>query len=392
MAAWVFWLSALGLLHTYLLYPLILVALDAWAGILDDLRYLGGGRDRRKRPEPLSLPTVSLVVAAWNEAKVIGAKLQNSLELDYPEEKLEIVIGSDGSDDGTDAIVAACPDPRVRLDGSDRRTGKIGVLKRVVPQARGEILVFSDANTILDSAAIRKLVRHFDDPSVGCVCGRLRLFNPRSETYEESAYWRYESFLKLREGRRGAVMGANGGIYALRRSLFPDMPADTVVEDFVVACRTLLRGYDVIYDPEALAWEETAEDYAQERARRVRIAAGNFQALGLVGGLLHPREGFAAFAFFSHKLLRWLAPLFLVGLFVSSLLSSGRPFYSLALGAQLLFYWLALIGFVARLHGPIGRLGSFARYFVEMNVGMAQGFFRWASRSQKVTWQRTARV
>lgn len=389
--AWIFWCSAVGLVHTYLLYPLLLVALDAWAGMRADFRYLAGGRDRRVPLEPLALPRVSLVVAAWNEAEVIGAKVQNSLALDYPKELLEIFIGSDGSDDGTDSIVKACADRRVRLDRAER-VGKIGVLNRVVPKTDGDILIFSDANTIFEPDAVRKLVRHFADPRVGCVCGRLRLFNPNDPDFEESAYWSYESFLKLREGRRGAVMGANGGIYALRRSLFPALPADTVVEDFVVAAKTLLRGYRVIYDPEAIAWEETTEDYRKERLRRVRIAAGNFQALGLIGGLLHPRQGFAAFAFFSHKLLRWIAPFLLVGVLASSIALMDRPLYSALLIGQLLFYWLAVIGFALRLPGALGRITSLARYFVEMNVGMAHGFFRWVRGSQKVTWQRTARA
>src|SRR5690606_2684438 len=135
-----------------------------------------------------------LIVAAWNEAEVIGAKIANSLALDYPPEKLEIVIGSDGSDDGTDEIVAACTDRRVRLAGSRERTGKVGVLNRTIPSASGDIVVLSDANTMLDEKAIRNLVRHFRDPSVGAVCGRLRLYNPRRRGYEESGYWLYESF------------------------------------------------------------------------------------------------------------------------------------------------------------------------------------------------------
>jgi len=391
MATALFWVCALGLLHTYVTYPLILVLLDAWAAFRADLRYLGGGKDRRLPPEPLQLPRVSIVVAAWNEASVIREKIENCLALDYPAHLLEVVVGSDGSDDGTDEIVSSFDDPRVRLDRAERR-GKIGVLTRVVPTTSGEILVFSDANTLFAPDALRKLVRHFADRRVGCVCGRLRLYNRRHETFEESAYWVYESFLKLREGRRGAVMGANGGIYALRRSLFPVLPPNTVVEDFVIAARCLLRGLRVIYDPEAVALEETTEDYAKERRRRVRIAAGNFQALGLVGGLLHPRHGFTSFAFFSHKVLRWIAPLLLLGLFAASVWLFPRPLYAAALGFQICFYWLAAIGYAVRLPGLAGRVASLARYFVEMNVGMAHGFLRWIAGTQKVTWQRTARA
>jgi cellulose synthase/poly-beta-1,6-N-acetylglucosamine synthase-like glycosyltransferase len=392
MVELIFWLCALGVLHTYLFYPLLLVALAAIRGAVADLRYVAGTSDRRQAAEPLSLPSVSVVVAAWNEADVIGSKVQNSLALDYPKEKLEVVVGSDGSDDGTDQIVAACTDDRIRLAGSTQRTGKVGVLNRTIPTASGEIVVLSDANTMFDRHAIRKLVRHFRNPRVGAVCGRLRLYNPKASDYEESAYWVYESFLKLHEGKRGAVMGANGGIYAIRKNLFTPLPPNTICDDFVIAMRCLQRGYDVIYDPEALAIEETTEDYAKERMRRVRIAAGNFQSLGLVGDLLHPRHGFAAFAFFSHKLLRWLVPFLLAFAFLANLSLLQRPFYQATFAAQVLFYWLAVIGYAVRLPGPIGKLASVARYFVEMNVGMAQGFVRYLRRTQKVTWQRTARV
>lgn len=391
MAVLVFWLSALCLAHTYFLYPLILVLWDALAQSRSDLAYLGRGRDRRRAQAPLQVPKVTLAVAAWNEASVIGQKLENSLSLDYPEDRLEVLVGSDGSDDGTDEIVLACKDPRVRLSSAPR-VGKVGVLNRIVPQAKGDILVFSDANTVFDPSAIRKLVRHFVDPSIGLVCGRLRLYNPGRSGYEESAYWRYESFLKFHEGKRGAVMGANGGIYALRKSLFETLPGDTVVEDFVVAGRCLLRGHRVIYDPEAVAWEETTEDYGKERVRRARIAAGNFQSLSLLGGLMHPRHGFVAFAFISHKLLRWLAPFFLLTLFVSNLfLVSSRMYFAAMLG-QWVFYALAFLGFrgLAR-RGEVGRAASLARYFAEMNWGMAQGFFRWLKGTQKVTWDRTTR-
>lgn len=392
MAWLVFWLCAGGVLHTYLTYPISLIGWEAARGALADLRYLAGRRDRRRPQEPLTLPFVSLVVAAWNEADVIGEKVKNSLALEYPKEKLEIVVGSDGSDDGTDDIVSSFEDSRVRLSSAKERAGKVSVLNRTIPSATGDIIVLSDANTMLDPAAVRKLVRHFSDPRVGCVCGRLRLYNPRKSDYEESSYWLYESFLKLHEGKRGAVMGANGGIYAIRKSLFTPLPPDTIVDDFVIAMRCLQRGYGVVYDPEAVAVEETTEDYAKERIRRVRIAAGNFQSLGIVGNLLRPRHGFAAYAFFSHKLLRWLAPFLLVLMFLANLSLLHKTFYQATLVAQLLFYWLAVVGYAVRLPGSLGRLTSLARYFVEMNVGMAQGFVRFVRRSQKVTWQRTART
>lgn len=392
MAAAVFWASALLVLHTYVFYPAILVGLSALRSVRADLRWLLGGGERRKLREPETLPGVSVVVAAWNEAKVIGAKLENSLRLDYPADRLEIVVGSDGSDDGTDDIVASCRDRRVRLAGSAQRAGKVSVLNRTVPTAHGEIVVLSDANTMYQPDAVRKLVRHFADPAVGCVCGNLRLYNPHDPHFEESAYWKYESFLKLLEGRFGAVMGANGGIYAIRRRLFTQLPPNTIVDDFVIALRCLQQGTRIVYDPEAIAYEETTEDYGKERGRRVRIAAGNFQSLGLVGDLLHPRHGLVAFAFASHKLLRWLVPFLLALCLVSSATLAAEPLYAAALAAQLALYGLAGLAVVAKLPGRLGRLASLCRYFVEMNVGLFQGFVRYVRRTQKVTWARTARA
>lgn len=389
MAEIVFWISALSLAHTYFLYPLVLVAAAGLSQARSDLRLLARGGERRHR-EIADLPRVSLLFAAWNEAPVIAKKIENCLALDYPPEKLEILVGSDGSDDGTDAIVASFDDPRIVLS-SGPRMGKIGVLNRLVPRATGEILVFSDANTLFEAGAVRKLLRRFRDPRVGLVCGRLRLYNPGEGRYEESAYWVYESFLKFLEGKWGMVMGANGGIYALRRSLWETLPAQTVVEDFVVAGRCLLRDRRVVYEVEAIAWEETTEDYTKERARRSRIAAGNFQALVRLRDLLAPTRPGVAFAFVSHKVMRWFAPFFLLGLFVSNLLLVGRTFYNLSLLAQLAFYGLALAGLWGYSRGVLGGMASTARYFTEMNWGMLQGFFRWLRGSQKVTWDRTAR-
>jgi cellulose synthase/poly-beta-1,6-N-acetylglucosamine synthase-like glycosyltransferase len=389
MVEWVFWGAGLLLLHTYVLYPLLLKV---------------GNRllpSRYARPpvelapgevEQASLPRVTLVVAAHNEEAVIARKLENSLALDYPPELLEIVIGSDGSTDRTDAIVRACTDPRVRLDAAPR-AGKVGVLNRTIPLARGEIVLLSDANTHLEPDALRRLVPHFDDPSVGAVCGRLRLYNPTKQDFEESAYWTYESAIKLEEGRRGALIGANGGLYALRRVLFSPLPPDTIVDDFVIPLRVLEQGKAVVYEEKAVALEETTEDYGREFGRRARIAAGNFQALTLVPRLLLPSAGFAAYAFWSHKVIRWCAPL-LMGLCLMTnlmLLGSGGMYVLLFL-LQLAFYGLAAWGHRNGIPESLGRLVSVPYYFVSMNVAIAVGFLRFLKGTQKATWERTARA
>lgn len=380
MATVAFWAAAVLLAQTYFLYPLWLLLLA------------GTRRGRREVPgTPRAWPSVSLVVAAHDEAECIGEKLENSLALDYPAERLEVLIGSDGSTDGTDGIVRAHPDPRVQLSTAPR-AGKTGVLNRCIPAARGEVVVLSDANTRIDPGALKALVRHFQDPEVGAVCGRLQLYNPTRAEYEESAYWRYESWLKALEGAQGAVVGANGGLYAIRRALFTRLPPATIVDDFVIPLRLLDHGYRVLYEPAALASEETTEDYGREFGRRARIAAGNFQSLGLVPGLLSPLRGFPAFAFWSHKVLRWCAPALMLVAFAANVALLDVPFYRVTMAAQVGFYGLAVLG--SRAVGPstVRRIASMAYYFVTMNLAIAVGFWRFLRNSQAAAWERTARA
>jgi len=224
------------------------------------------------------------------------------------------------------------------------------------------------------------------------VCGRLQLYNPTRAEYEESAYWKYESWLKAMEGTQGAVVGANGGLYALRRELFTPLPPSTIVDDFVMALRLLDEGYHVLYEPEALAREETTEDYGREFGRRARIAAGNFQSLGLVPGLLSPLRGFPAFAFWSHKVLRWCAPALMMVALAANLALLDRPFYRFTMAAQVGFYALALLGSVAVGPSPLRRIAGVAYYFVTMNLAIVVGFWRFLRNSQAAAWERTARA
>ncbi|MGQ0504234.1 MAG: glycosyltransferase family 2 protein [Myxococcaceae bacterium] len=392
MVAVLFWCSTLLLLHTYFFYPLLIIAIDGVASVAQNLRYLVQGEDRRRARRSLhDLPQVSLVVAAYNEASCVGQKLFNSLALDYPMDRLEVLVGSDGSTDRTNEIVLASRDPRVKLSNADRG-GKTTVLNRCIPMATGDIVVLTDANTQLDEQAIKKLVRHFADPTVGAVCGRLKLYNPTKHEYEESAYWTYESLIKFYEGKRGAVMGANGGLYAIRRALFRRLPSRTIVDDFVIPLRILERGYKVVYEPEAVAFEETTEDYGREFGRRARIAAGNFQSLALIPSLLSPTRGFAAFAFWSHKVLRWCAPALMAITFAANVALLPNPLYIGLLAAQMAFYALAIAGRARLFHGGLRRMASVAYYFVTMNAAIVVGFWRFLRNSQRAAWERTARA
>jgi len=339
------------------------------------------------------LPAVSLLIAAYNEETVIEERIRNALAMDYPPAKLEIVIGLDGCSDDTAAIVRRFAGRGVRLLDYPHRRGKAAVLNAAMSEVKSPIVLLSDANTEIDPRALRRLVRWFHDPNVGVVCGHVVLRDPRSGRNVDSLYWKFETFLKQCEGRLGALLGANGPIYAIRRDLYVPIPPETVVDDFVIPLVVKLRsGCAIIYDCEAVAHEETPPDVMSEFHRRARIGAGGFQSIGMVWKLLDPRQGWIAFTFFSHKVLRWLCPFFLIGLLASSVLLWDSSFFRWALAAQLAFYGLSLSASLAppglRLPKPI-RLMTM---FTSMNVALLVGFVRWLSNRQNAAWRRTART
>lgn len=391
MLAIVFWLAVGVILHTYVLYPLLLIALDGVAQARSAWSYLGGN-DRRHPPAQIGLPSVSVLVAAYNEAGCIGRRIENLLEQDYPADKLEILVGSDGSTDETDAIVQHYAARGVKLSRA-ARCGKAGVLSRLMSLARGEVLVMTDANTEFERDAVRRLVQPLRDADVGLVCGRLRLHSPQGAPVAEGAYWKLESLLKLYESRRGCVMGANGGIYAVRKDLFPPLPDGTVVDDFVAALRVLEAGCQVRYEPEAVAHEEAAPDHAGEYRRRVRIAAGCFRALSQHRELLSARQGFAAFALWSHKVLRWFVPQAMVVALVANLfLAPSSRFYALTLLAQCAAYALAALGLLGLTPRRVRGVSDAAAHFVEMNAALFVGFVKYSRGAQGQTWTRTERA
>src|SRR5256885_8367437 len=225
MLAILFWVAVLAVLHTYVFYPLLLIVLDGFEQARSAWRYISGA-ERRRPPAQLGLPHVSVLIAAYNEASCIGQRIENLLAQDYPAEHLEILVGSDASSDGTDAIVQHYAARGVKLSRGDR-AGKAGVLARLVAMAKGEVLVLTDANTEFEKDAIRQLVQPLRDPAVGLVVGRLRLHSPLGAPIAEGADWKLESMLKLYESRRGCVMGADGRVYSLRQAPLPPRPART---------------------------------------------------------------------------------------------------------------------------------------------------------------------
>lgn len=375
-----FWISAALILYAYIVYPAILLLLQRSSGC--------------KKPSATSYrPDVTLIISAYNEEKIIEGKIINSLGLEYPPGQLEIIIASDGSDDRTVEIAQKYINQGITLFDYPQRRGKVNVLNATVPKAQNAIIVLSDANTLFASDAIEKLVHHFADPKVGCVCGALQFVSAEgSHTGDlEGLYWKFETFLKKIEGARGALLGANGGIYALRKELFYSCPPETIVEDFVIPMKILGTGYKVLYEPQAVAVEETTKLISQEKQRRIRIGAGDFQALFLLSSMLNPVKGFPAFAFWSHKVIRWFIPFLLIGAFVSNLFLWHWPFYRLTFLLQGLFYLGALIGQILSQFQRKIKILSVCHYFVVMNVGLLLGFFRFLWGQQRVTWERTER-
>lgn len=390
MLAILFWLAVGCIVHTYVVYPLLLIALDAVAQARSAWGYLGGN-ERRRPPAQIGLPSVSVLIAAYNEASCIGPRIENLLAQDYPADKMEILVGSDASTDETDAIVQRYAARGVKLSRGPR-SGKAGVLSRLVAMATGDVLVMTDANTEFERDAVRRLVQPLRDDNVGLVCGRLRLHSPMGAPIAEGAYWKLESLLKLYESRRGCVMGANGGIYAVRKPLFPPLPAGTVVDDFVAALRVLEAGYEVRYEPEAVAHEEAAPDHYGEYRRRVRIAAGCFRALSQHRELLSPRHGFTAFALWSHKVLRWFVPhAMVVALFANVFLASQSRFFAVTLLAQCIGYGLAAMAMLGTTPRHLRMFADAAAHFVEMNAALLVGFVKYSRGTQGQTWTRTDR-
>lgn len=385
-----FWTCSALVVYAYVGYPILVWSLSRLFGrAVDDAKV----REQADTGDSRNLPTVALLIAAHNEELVIGRRVQNALAMDYPGDRLQIVIASDGSSDATASIVRQFTDSKVRLLDCPRRRGKAPVLNSAMAELSAEIVLLSDANTEIDPAAARKLVRWFRDPSVGAVCGRLLLVDPRSGRNGDGMYWKYETFLKRCEGRLGGLLGSNGAIYAIRRTLYQPIPSNTIVDDFVIPLLARLRtGCRIVYDYDAVAREETAESVGAEFDRRARIGAGGFRSIGLLWRLLDPRRGWVSFTFLSHKILRWFCPFFMLGALLSSVLLWHDPIHRLLLGGQGLFYSAALATTLApdrvRLPKPL----RLAAMFVSMNGALLFGFVRWAKGNQSGMWRRTSRT
>ncbi len=372
-----------AIFYTYVLYPVILWLLAFW-------------RRPTEPSPPQPWPTVSLVIAAYNEQDVLAAKIENSLALQYPGE-LQVVVVSDGSTDQTNEIARTYQGREGYLFVEQpENAGKTLAQNAAVRQATGEILVFSDANSIYAADALTELLAPFSDEHIGCVCGELRYVNPQhgGAGKGEGFYWRYEQFLKRTEGRLGSLVGANGSIYALRRDLFEELDSK-IISDFIMPIRIRRRGWQVVYTDKAVATESTAPGFDDEMRRRRRIIARSAYSLWQERGALLPLWSSTLFAFelWSHKVMRWLVPVFLLILLMATTIMwmQGHPLGEPVLLAQVLFYGLALMGALAP--RSLGRFGLFyvPTHFCAINLGALGGLLA-AIRGQRHTvWKPVAR-
>ncbi len=371
----VFYGSLLFLLYTYIGYPLIV-------SFLSRLRSQPVSKNNRR-------PKVTILIAAFNEANSIAATIDNKLALDYPHDKLDIIVISDESTDGTDDIVQSYGDRNVRLIRQQPRAGKTSALNLAVPEATGDIIVFSDANSLYDDQALKKLVANFADKAVGYVSGNM-IYTDADGTVSGdgcSAYMTYENALRAAESDLGSIVGVDGGIDAMRKELYQPMNADQL-PDFVQPLKVIEQGYRVVYEPEALLKEPALRDDNDEYRMRVRVSLRAFWALSDMRQLLFMRHNrLFSWQLWSHKVLRYLCFVFLLGAFVSNLFLAGCSwFYQLTLILQCGAYAIAIFAPQLTKVGYQSRLITFIRYFALLNLACAHAFVKFVMRKKQVTW------
>ena len=342
-------------------------------------------------------PTVSFIVAAYNEEQIIEKKIENSLRQVYPSEKIEFIFITDGSADGTVSIIERYPE--IKLMHNDERKGKSSALNRAVLAAQNDILIISDANTFLNTEAVKYITLHYKDELTGGVAGEKRVVESPDDAdgigSREGLYWRYESFLKKIDSDFYSVVGAAGELFSVQRKLYESISESVILDDFVISLKTAQKGYRIIYEPRAYAMELSSMSLKDEQKRKIRIAAGGFQAIKMLLPLFrfwkHPR---LTFLYVSHRVLRWtLSPLCLILVLILNImlvLKTNNSFYTFCLVMQIVFYVAAFISNYISSNSKF-RVLKFTAYFVFMNVSVIQGFFRFLFNKQASAWEKVGR-
>ncbi len=388
-----FWFLLFIVVYTYVGYGIVLYL------IIKIRRFLKIGK--KFDVDSTYEPEVTLFIAAYNEKDYVEAKMKNTLNLDYPKDKLNIVWVTDGSDDGTPDVIRNYKEATVHH--LDERNGKIGAMNRGMQFVNTPIVIFSDANTNLGRESIRRIVNLFSNPKVGCVSGEKRIIDKESDVASgagEGLYWKYESTLKKWDAELYSVVGAAGELFAIRTELYRHVEKDTLLDDFIISLRVAQDGYTIQYDPDAYAIESASANVKEELKRKIRISAGGIQSVVRLRSLLNVfKYGTLSFQYISHRVLRWtITPLCLVLLIpVSFVLASIEGFFDLGLYStlfwlQVLFYISALVGWFLENISIKIKLLFVPYYFFIMNLSVILGFFRYIKKSQTVNWERAQRA
>ena len=388
MLSYLFWILLFIVIYVYIGYTLLLIVLVG----LKKLFIKNFKSDKSYEPE------VAIFIAAYNEMDIIEEKVKNLRELDYPNGKLKFYWVTDGSNDGSVALLKKYPEMIVLHE--NERKGKIGAMNRGMKEIKSPITIYCDANSMLTKNSVKEIVYFFVNQEVGCVAGEKQIKKNQSDIAASSGegfYWKYESFIKMLESEMGSTVGAAGELFAIRTELFREVETDTLLDDFVISLRIAENGFKLKYAPKAVAIESGSASIADELKRKVRIAAGGFQTLLRLQRLLNPFKcGFLAIEYWSHKVLRWtivpISLLILLPLNVYLVFSTKCIIYSVLLILQFIFYFLALLGFVYRNKKTKLKLMFTPYYLIVMNVALILGFIKYTKGQQSVNWEKAKRM
>lgn len=375
----VFWLAVFLVAYSYVLYPLVLTLIAR------------GVTPRQAGDAQRSAPGVACIIAAYNEERHISARIDNVIEQTYDAGKLTLYVGSDGSRDRTPELLSKRHEDRVRTFIFERNRGKASVLNDLVAASNEPILVFSDANAMFSPDAVARLVARFDDRAVGAVSGELKLLDAAGSN-QDSAYWRMEQFLKRNEAKIGGLLGANGAIYALRREAYKPLAPDTIIDDFCTAMTAVADGWKLVYEPRAIALEDTPDNISDEYHRRVRIGIGNYQAFFRHPEFLIKTNWATRFAYVSHKVLRWFAPhLMIVALAASAYAAQYSSLYLGLFVAQLALYGSAAAVRILELDARLPKIARMILLLLTLNFAFLVAFVKYVSGQYSGSWRTTAR-
>jgi biofilm PGA synthesis N-glycosyltransferase PgaC len=380
----VFWICFSIILYTYAGYPLLLRFIVFIKDLVSPLRI----------NNKIYVP-VTLIVPAYNEESIIEEKIRNCMSLDYPAELLHIIFVTDGSIDDTSSVIKKYPG--ILHLHEDVRRGKLAAINRAMLFAKTDIVIFTDANTMLNREGILKIVAHYTHKKVGAVSGEKRILTSNNEavTQGEGLYWKYESWIKRLDSRLYTVVGAAGELFSLRRNLYTALPESTIIEDFVQSLLICTKGYVVRYEPEAYSLEKASDSVEDEMERKIRISAGGFQAMAYLKNLFNIlRFPLVSFQYISHRVLRWtLCPIALISMFAASvvLAVNKSPLFIYLCACQLVFYVVAALGLLMSKKDRCPALFYLPFYFVLMNFCVFAGFWRYINGAQSVTWRKARR-